>query len=55
MLATGDGDGTFTPGAEIAGTAGAQGLDAGDINGDGKPDIVTAGPGGLSYLRNTTP
>jgi hypothetical protein len=25
-----------------------------DYNGDGKPDIVTAGPGGLSYLRNTT-
>lgn len=42
VLATGDGDGTFTPGAEIAGTAGAQGLDAGDINGDGKADVVAA-------------
>lgn len=26
-----------------------------DYNGDGKTDIVTAGPGTLSYLRNTTP
>jgi len=25
-----------------------------DFNGDSKPDIVTAGPGGLSFLRNIT-
>jgi len=25
-----------------------------DFNGDGKPDIVTAGPGSLTFLRNTT-
>ncbi|WP_188113507.1 FG-GAP repeat domain-containing protein [Nocardioides humilatus] len=40
LLVTGDGDGTFTPAGEIAGTAGTQGLDAGDINGDGKADVV---------------
>jgi hypothetical protein len=42
LLVTGDGDGTFTPGAEIAGTSGTQGLDAGDVNGDGKADVVAA-------------
>lgn len=40
LLATGDGDGTFTPAGEIAGTAGAQGLDAGDVDGDGDADVV---------------
>lgn len=42
QLITGDGDGTFTPGAEIAGTSGTQGLDAGDVNGDGKADVIAA-------------
>jgi hypothetical protein len=42
LLVTGDGDGTFTPGAELAGTSGTQGLDAGDVNGDGKADVVAA-------------
>lgn len=42
LLATGDGDGTFTAGAEITGTSGAQGLDAGDVNGDGKADVISA-------------
>ncbi|HUS23207.1 MAG TPA: VCBS repeat-containing protein [Aeromicrobium sp.] len=42
LLVTGDGDGTFTPGAEIAGTSGTQGLDAGDVNGDGKADVIAA-------------
>jgi len=42
LLATGDGDGTFTPAGEIAGSAGSQGLDAGDVNGDGKPDVISA-------------
>jgi len=42
LLATGDGDGTFTPAGEIAGSAGAQGLDAGDVNGDGKADVISA-------------
>ena len=40
LLATGDGDGTFTPAGEIAGTAGTQGLDAGDVDGDGDADVV---------------
>lgn len=40
LLVTGDGDGTFTPAGEIAGTSGTQGLDAGDVNGDGKADVV---------------
>jgi hypothetical protein len=26
-----------------------------DYDGDGKPDVVAAGPGSLSFLRNTTP
>jgi len=42
LLVTGDGDGTFTPGSEIAGTSGSQGLDAGDVNGDGKADVIAA-------------
>jgi hypothetical protein len=42
LFAAGDGDGTFTPAGEIAGSAGAQGLDAGDVNGDGKPDVISA-------------
>jgi hypothetical protein len=42
LLVTGDGDGTFTAGAEIAGTSGSQGLDAGDVNGDGKADVIAA-------------
>lgn len=40
LLATGDGDGTFTPAGEIAGTSGTQGLDAGDVDGDGDADVV---------------
>lgn len=40
LLATGDGDGTFTPAGEIPGTVQVQGLDAGDINGDGNADVV---------------
>lgn len=40
LLATGDGDGTFTPAGEIAATTETQGLDAGDVNGDGKADVV---------------
>lgn len=40
LLATGDGDGTFSPAGEIAGTSGTQGLDAGDVNGDGDADVV---------------
>jgi len=42
LLATGDGDGTFTPAGEIAGTTQTQGLDAGDVNGDGKADVIAA-------------
>jgi hypothetical protein len=44
LLATGDGDGTFTPAGEIAGSSGAQGLDAGDVNGDGKADAIVGAP-----------
>lgn len=40
LLATGDGDGTFTPAGEIPGTVQVQGLDAGDVNGDGNADVV---------------
>lgn len=42
LLATGDGDGTFTPAGEIAGTAGVQGIDVGDVNGDGHADVIGA-------------
>lgn len=42
QLFTGDGDGTFIPGAQIAGTSGTQGLDAGDVNGDGRADVIAA-------------
>lgn len=42
LLTTGDGDGTFTEAGELAGTAGTQGLDAGDVNGDGNADVIAA-------------
>lgn len=34
---------------------GPQGLATGDLNGDGRPDLVFAGPDGLTILYNTTP
>jgi hypothetical protein len=34
---------------------GPQGLAIGDLNGDGRPDLVFAGPDGLTILYNTTP
>jgi len=42
LLAKGNGNGTFTAAGEIAGTSGTQGLDAGDVNGDGKADVIAA-------------
>jgi hypothetical protein len=42
LLATGNGNGTFTAAGEIAGSSGTQGLDAGDVNGDGKVDVIAA-------------
>lgn len=42
LLVTGNGNGTFTPAGQLAGTAGTQGLDAGDVNGDGKADVIAA-------------
>src|SRR5689334_22377994 len=42
LLATGNGNGTFTAAGEIAGSSGSQGLDAGDVNGDGKADVIAA-------------
>jgi hypothetical protein len=42
LLTTGNGNGTFTPAGEIAGTSGTQGLDAGDVNGDGNADVIAA-------------
>ena len=40
LLAPGNGNGTFGATSEIAGTSGTQGIDTGDLNGDGFPDIV---------------
>ena len=40
LLLPGNGAGGFGAGSEIAGTTGTQGLDAGDVNGDGKADVV---------------
>ena len=40
LFAPGNGNGTFGATSEIAGTSGVQGIDTGDLNGDGKPDIV---------------
>ena len=34
---------------------GPQGLAIGDLNGDGRPDLVFAGPNGLPILYNATP
>lgn len=50
LLATGDGDGTFTPAGEIAGSSGMQGLDAGDVNGDGKADVIAASTTSMSVF-----
>jgi hypothetical protein len=40
LLAPGTGNGTFGATREVAGTSQVQGLDVGDVNGDGKQDIV---------------
>jgi len=40
LVVPGNGNGTFGTSSEIAGTAQTQGLDAGDVNGDGKADVV---------------
>jgi hypothetical protein len=40
LLAPGNGDGTFGPTSEIPNTSQTQGIDTGDLNGDGLPDIV---------------
>lgn len=40
LLAPNRGDGTFGPATTIAGTTSAQGLDVGDLNGDGRADVV---------------
>jgi hypothetical protein len=40
LLAVGNGNGTFTAGTQISGTSGVQGIDTGDLNGDGNADIV---------------
>lgn len=41
LLAPGNGDGTFGATTEVPGTTQVQGLDVGDVNGDGNQDIVT--------------
>ena len=40
LFAPGNGNGTFGATSEIAGTTQTQGLDAGDVNGDGKADVI---------------
>jgi hypothetical protein len=40
LFVPGHGNGTFGVSSEIAGTTQVQGLDAGDVNGDGNPDVV---------------
>ncbi len=40
LFVPGNGDGTFGTSAPIADTTQVQGLDAGDVNGDGNPDVV---------------
>jgi len=40
LFVPGNGDGTFGASSEIPSTVDVQGLDAGDVNGDGNPDVV---------------
>src|SRR5207248_1922700 len=40
LFVPGNGNGTFGVSSQIAGTSQTQGIDAGDVNGDGNPDIV---------------
>ena len=49
------GDGTLGAPLSFTTGTGPVGLVVADFTGDGKPDIVTAGPGALSTLRNIAP
>jgi hypothetical protein len=53
---TGNGDGTFQPPYAFHVTGLLITAVAGDLDGDGKPDIIGCGlPAALSILKNTTP
>lgn len=55
LILAGNGTASMTKVAEPAVASLPQNPVVADYNRDGKLDIVTAGPGALSYLRNTTP
>ncbi|MGB8579318.1 MAG: Ig-like domain repeat protein [Candidatus Sulfotelmatobacter sp.] len=51
---TGKGDGTFQPGASYAGVGGGS-VTVGDVNGDGKPDLIVTYPcEDTSFCNNST-
>jgi hypothetical protein len=58
----GKGDGTFSPGAPVSLDLGgrrewnrATAIEAADLSGDGRPDLVVMSNDGVSILKNTTP
>lgn len=55
MVLAGNGTASMRKVADFAVGALPQNPVIADYDGDGQPDIVTAGPGSLSFLRNTTP
>lgn len=50
-VSRGLGDGRFAAASAVAGTAQTQGLDAGDVTGDGTPDVVAMSTSTLTVLR----
>lgn len=52
ILMKGNGNGTFQSAVTIPGTTGAEAIAVGDVNGDGRPDIVGETPSGVFVAIN---